>query len=233
MSGPLEIIFRTLTAFIILWIFVHMLGKQTIFQKTYHLFIATITMGTIAGNLAFNHNISFLYFILAFAIMGTVIFTLNILSVKNHHLRALISGQPTTLIHEGKIMEGSLKKIGYSLDLLKQELRSKDIFNIEEVEWAILEVSGSLSVLKKAEYQYVTRKDLQLSLTPNKIPVELVINGKILLDSLTNSSYTEDWLQAELQKRNIKVPDILYAVVGTQGNLYIDLYQDHNMTQQS
>lgn len=233
MSGPLEIIFRTLTAFIILWVFVHMLGKQTIFQKTYHLFIATITMGTIAGNLAFNHHIKFLYFILSFVIMGSVIFTLNILSVKNHRFRALISGQPTTLIHEGKIMEEALKKIGYSLDLLKQELRAKDIFNIEEVEWAILELSGSLSVLKKSEYQPLTRQDLHLSPSPNKVPIELVINGKILFDNLRNSTYTVDWLHAELQNRSIQVADILYAVVGTQGNLYIDLYQDQYSSQQS
>ncbi|WP_413303661.1 DUF421 domain-containing protein [Bacillus sp. 1P10SD] len=227
MSGSLEIIFRTFTAFIILWIFVHMLGKQIIFQKTYHLFIATITMGTIAGNLAFNNHIKFLYFILSFVIMGLVIFTLNILSVKNHRLRAWISGEPTTLIHEGKIMEESLKKIGYSLDMLKQGLRGKEIFNIEEVEWAILEVSGSLSVLKKAEYQHITRKDLNIATATHRVPVELVINGNILYENLTNSPYKEDWLHAELQKRNIQIADILYAVVGTQGNLYIDLYQDH------
>lgn len=226
MPGSLEIILRTFTAFIILWVFIHILGKQTIFQKTYHLLIATITMGTIAGNLAFNINIRFLYFILSFVIMGTVVFILNTLSVKNHRYKEWIEGEPTILIQEGKVLEESLKKIGYSLDMLTQALRGKDIFNIEEVECAILEVNGSLSVLKKAEYQHIIRKDLNLVPPSNTVPVELVIDGEILDKNLSNQ-YNKEWLLAELKKRNVLVSEISYAVVGSKGNLYIDLFQDH------
>jgi uncharacterized membrane protein YcaP (DUF421 family) len=226
MSVFLVIIMRTITAFIILWIFVHILGKRTIFQKTYHLFIATITMGTIAGNLTFNYKISFLYFVLSFVIMGSIIFTLNILSVKSQRFRERIAGKPVTLIHQGKILEESLQKIGFSIDMLKQALRGKDIFNMDEVEWAILEVNGSLSVLKKAEYQSITRKDLNMNPAPYKVPVELIMDGEILSDKLTNSPYSEEWLKAELKKRNTQVSEVAYAVVGTKGNLYIDLYQD-------
>ncbi|PFN99640.1 hypothetical protein COJ85_19170 [Bacillus sp. AFS076308] len=222
----LEIIIRTFTAFIILWIFVHILGKRTIFQKTYHLFIATITMGTIAGNLTFNYNIKFIYFILSFVIMGSVIFILNILSVKSQRFRERIAGKPVTLIQEGKILEASLQKTGFSIDMLKQALRGKDIFNIDEVDWAILEVNGSLSVLKKAEYQNITRKDVNLNPPSYKVPVELIMDGAILSDNLSNSTYNEEWLNKELKKRNTQVSEIAYAVVGTKGNLYIDLYQD-------
>lgn len=228
MPGSLEIIFRTLTAFIILWVFVHILGKQTIFQKTYHLFIASITMGTIAGNLAFNINIKFRYFILSFVIMGAVIFTLNTLAVKKHRYKEWIAGKPTFLIQEGKILEESLKKIGYSLDMLTQALRVKDIFNIEEVECAILEVNGSLSVLKKAEYQNVMRKDLNLVPPSSKVPVELVIDGEILDKNFSTHEYDKEWFLAELKKRNVQVSEISYAVVGSKGNLYIDLFRDNS-----
>ena len=226
MSVSLEIMIRTFTAFIILWIFVHILGKRTIFQKTYHLFIATITMGTIAGNLTFNYKIKFLYFILSFLIMGAVIFTLNLLSVKSQRFRELIAGKPVTLIQEGKILEVSLQKTGFSIDMLKQALRGKDIFNMEEVDWAILEVNGSLSVLKKAEYQNITRKDVNLNPPSYTVPVELIMDGKILSDNFSSSPYNEEWLNKELMKRNTQVSQIAYAVVGTKGNLYIDLYQD-------
>ena len=226
MSGILEIILRTITAFIILWLFLHMLGKQTIFQKTYHLFIATITMGTIAGNLAFNYKLRFQYFIISFVIMGSVIFTLNILSVKSRSFRERIAGKPTTLIHKGEILEETLQKIGFSIDMLKQALRGKDIFNIEEVEWAILEVNGSLSVLKKAEYQSITRKDLNMNPTPYLVPVELIMEGVLLSDNLSHFPYNEAWLQNELKRRNTQVSEVAYAVLGTKGNLYLDLYQD-------
>lgn len=226
MPGFIEIILRTCTAFLLLWAFVHVLGKQTIFQRTYHLYIASITMGTLAGNLAFNINIKFLYFILSIFIMGVVIFILNYLAVKNHRYRKWIAGEPTILINKGKIMEESINKIGFPLASLKQALRSKDIFNMDEVECAILEVDGSLSVLKKPEYQPVTKQDLNLPYSPYRVPIELIMDGEILYDNLSNSSYPIGWLMAELEKRNLQVSEVSYAVLGSKGNLYIDLYKD-------
>jgi uncharacterized membrane protein YcaP (DUF421 family) len=94
------------------------------------------------------------------------------------------------------------------------------------VECAILEVNGSLSVLKKTQYQNTTKQDLRIVPTAVTVPVELVYDGNILYDNLSNYSYSEDWLMEELKKRNLAVKDISYAVVGTNGNLYIDLFRD-------
>ena len=164
MSGSIEIIFRTFTAFILLWVFVQLLGKQTIAQRTYHLYIASITMGTIAGNLAFNIKIKFLYFIISIIIiiMGSVVFVLNLVAVRNPRFGKSIAGEPAILIQKGQILEETMERMGYSLDSLKQGLRGKDIFNIEEVECAILEINGALSVLKKKQYQNTIKQDLPL-----------------------------------------------------------------------
>ncbi|MFB3162539.1 DUF421 domain-containing protein [Neobacillus sp. 179-J 1A1 HS] len=226
MLESVEIIFRTFTSFILLWIFVQLLGKQTIAQRTYHLYIASITMGTIAGNLAFNIKIKFLYFIISIIIMGGIVFVLNLVAVRNHRFRKWIAGEPATLIEKGQILEESMERMGYSLDSLKQALRGKDIFNIEEVECAILEVNGTLSVLKKPQYQNTTKQDLNLRPTAENVPVELVYNGNILYENLTKHTHDEEWLMAELNKRDLTVHDISYAVVGTKGNLYIDLFRD-------
>jgi uncharacterized membrane protein YcaP (DUF421 family) len=226
MVDSVEIIFRTFTSFILLWIFVQLLGKQTIAQRTYHLYIASITMGTIAGNLAFNIKIKFLYFIIAIFIMGTTVFMLNHVAVRNQRFRKWIAGEPTMLIQNGQILEASMQRIGYSFDSLKQALRGKDIFNLDEVECAILEINGSLSVLKKPQYQNTTKQDLHLQPSAENVPVELVYAGEILYENLTKHTYNEQWLVNELKKRKIAVKDISYAVVGTKGNLYIDLFRD-------
>ena len=228
MSESVEIIFRTLTSFILLWVFVHLLGKQTIAQRTYHLYIASITMGTIAGNLAFNIKIKFLYFIIAIIIMGTVVYMLNLLSIQNPRFGKWIAGEPATLIQKGQILEDSMERMGYSLDSLKQALRGKDIFNIEEVECAILETNGSLSVLKKEQYQNAAKQDLPLLSSAAAIPIELVYDGKILYENLSKHTYDYESLIAELNKRNLAVFDISYAVVGTKGNLYIDSNKDQS-----
>ena len=224
MSGSIEIIFRTFTAFILLWIFVQLLGKQTIAQRTYHLYIASITMGTIAGNLAFNIKIKFLYFIISIIIMGTVVFMLNLVAVRNPRFGKWIAGEPAILIQKGQILKESMERMGYSLDSLKQALRGKDIFNIEEVECAILEINGTLSVLKKKQYQNTTKQDLPSS--AGTVPIELVYDGKILYENLSEHTYDEDWLMAELKKRKLSPLDISYAVVGTKGNLCIDLFRN-------
>lgn len=226
MPGSVGIITRTFTAFILLWIFVQLLGKQTISQRTYHLYIASITMGTIAGNLAFNIKIKFLYFIIAIVIMSSIVFILNLIAVRNSRFRKWISGEPTTLIQNGQILEDSMKKMGYSLDSLKQALRSKDIFHLDEVECAILEINGSLSVLKKPQYKNTTKQDLTSFTRSETIPVELVYDGKALYENLSKqNTYDETWLMNELKKRSLNVLDISYAVVGTKGNLYIELLE--------
>lgn len=226
MSGSIEIIIRTFTAFILLWVFVQLLGKQTIAQRTYHLYIASITMGTIAGNLAFNIKIKFLYFIISIIIMGTVVFMLNLVAVRNPRFGKWIAGEPAILIQKGQILEETMERMGYSLDSLKRGLRGKDIFNIEEVECAILEINGALSVLKKEQYQNTTKQDLPLLSSAGTVPIELVYDGKILYENLSKHTYDEEWLMAELQKRKLSPLDISYAVVGTKGNLYIDLFRN-------
>ena len=228
MPGSVEIIFRTFTAFILLWVFVHLLGKQTIAQRTYHLYIASITMGTIAGNLAFNIKIKFLYFILAMIIMGAVVFILNLVAVRNTRFGKWIAGEPVALIQNGQILEESMQRMGYSLDSLKQALRGKDIFHFDEVECAILEINGSLSVLKKTQYQTTTKQDLAIRSSAGTIPIEMVYDGKILYENLSKQTYDDEWLMAELKKRNLSVIDISYAVVGTKGNLSIDLFRDQS-----
>ncbi|WP_338473031.1 DUF421 domain-containing protein [Niallia sp. XMNu-256] len=227
MPGSIEIIIRTLTAFILLWIFVQFLGKQTISQRTYHLYIASITMGTIAGNLAFNIKIKFLYFVIAMAIMSTVVYMLNFIAIKNSRFRKWITGEPTTLIKNGEILEDRMKQLGYTMDSLKQTLRSKDIFSIDEVELAILEINGSLSVLKKPQYRNTTKKDLTSGTQSSEtVPVELIYNGQILYENISKQNiYNEAWLNNELKKQNLTVLDISYAVVGTKGNLYIDQFE--------
>ncbi|MDW7616285.1 DUF421 domain-containing protein [Peribacillus simplex] len=228
MPGSVEIIFRTFTAFILLWVFVHLLGKQTIAQRTYHLYIASITMGTIAGNLAFNIKIKFLYFILAMIIMGAVVFILNLVAVRNPRFGKWIAGEPVALIQKGQILEESMERMGYSLDSLKQALRGKEIFHFDEVECAILEINGSLSVLKKTQYQNTTKQDLAIRSSAGTIPIEMVYGGKILYENLSKQTYDDEWLMAELKKRNLSVIDISYAVVGTKGNLSIDLFRDQS-----
>lgn len=227
MNVTFEVILRTLSAFVLLTCIAHILGKQTISQMTSHDYIASITLGSIAGNLTFNTSIDFSNFITALVIFSTIIFIATLISLKNRKARALFNGEPTVVIEDGKILEKNLKKLKFTLDSLNQSLRKKDIFDIDEVEYAIIEADGQLSVLKKPPYRYVTRKDLGISTPPqSSFPIELIMDGQIITKNFTQHHFTTSWIYTELKQRGLTLTDVSYCVQGTNNQLYFDLYKD-------
>lgn len=100
------------------------------------------------------------------------------------------------------------------MDSLNEQLRQKEIFNIEDVEYALLEINGKLSVQKKKEQQFVTLKDLQLNAGSNakQFPIELVIDGQLLNDTLKANHIPESWLLSQLKVRGKKLEEVFYAV---------------------
>lgn len=160
MPQMVEIFIRTFVAFVWLWVFTQLIGKQIIAHSNYHLFVLSIVIGTIAGNMAFNISIKFLYFLLSLFVMSGIGYILTLVSLSNKQARRWISGEPTIIIKDGNLLEQNMKKCKYTQDSLQQGLRGKDIFDLKEVEVAILETNGSLSVLKKQDYRNVTNKDL-------------------------------------------------------------------------
>lgn len=129
------------------------------------------------------------------------------------------------LIEEGKVLDHNMKKMKFSLDDLNQLLREKDVFDITQVEYALLEVSGELSVLKKEPFQPTTRSDFQLPSSPISLPVEVIMEGELVSKNLTGD-YSKEWVLSQCQMRNVSLKDIYYAVINSKGNLFIDKYDD-------
>jgi uncharacterized membrane protein YcaP (DUF421 family) len=233
MNPYVEVLIRTFAAFAIVMLIAKILGKPTISQMTYHDFVTAITLGAITGNLALNIKLNPWYIVVSLLFYGGIAFLFTLISLKSRQSRKWLSGKPTVVIENGKILEQNLKKLRLTLDTLNQELREKDVFDIGEVEYAVLELNGRVTVLKKPEYQPILMKDLQkLGLTakpqPAKpsFPVELIMDGKLVSKNLAHAQVTETWLMDELSRRRLTPPDVCYAVKGTDGRLYIDLFED-------
>ncbi|WP_168123107.1 DUF421 domain-containing protein [Paenibacillus sp. HB172176] len=227
MQDTLEIILRTFAAFALIMIITRILGKHTITQMTYHDFVSSITLGAITGNLAFNIKLNSWHLTASLIAFSGIAFLIALVSLKSRKLRKWLSGKPTVVIQDGKIMEHNLRSMKFSLDTLNQELREKEIFDIGEVEYAILELNGKLSVLRKPEYRQVTRKDLAIkSAAGNQFPVELIMDGKIIDTNIRQEGLSPEWLNKQLLKRQLIPEQVCYAVRGTNGSLYFDLYED-------
>ncbi|MEK5439727.1 MULTISPECIES: DUF421 domain-containing protein [Paenibacillus] len=226
MQAHMDVVLRTVVAMIMLLVIAKILGKTTISNLTFHDFVTGIILGSLAANLAFNKDLKSSYMIVALIVITATSFLLSIIAIKSRRMRSWISGSPTVLIENGKILEGNMKKVRYSLDSLDQALREKEIFNLEVVEYAVLEDNGMVSVLKKQEYQYVTRKDLKLLSVPQSFPVELIMDGVLIEENLENNGLTKEWLESELRRKGKRISDVFYGVRGTQRQLVFDYYED-------
>lgn len=227
MPEHFEVIIRTIVAFSLLLVGACFLGKQTISQMTIFDFIAAITLGAITAAFAYNTTLKPHTLIISFIIFVCVIYLIAVISMKSRKLRKIFAGDPTVVIQNGKILESNMRKMRYTIDYLNQQLREKDVFHIVEVQFAILETNGTLTVLKKPQYRNVTRQDLMLITTPDaRLPIELIMDGEIITKNLKENKLTKVWLYTELQTKHLDVKEVFYAVLLANGTLYIDTYKD-------
>jgi len=136
------------------------------------------------------------------------------------------------MIANGKIMEKNMKKIRLSINDLMMLLREKNIFNISDVEFALMETDGKLSVLPKSQKQPITPADLKLPTTYKGLMKDIIIDGQVMYENLQDANLNEQWLYNELLTKGIKQPqEVFYAGLDTAGNLYVSIQKDEREKQ--
>lgn len=151
----------------------------------------------------------------------------SFIALKSSGARAVICGKPSILIENGKIKEENLRKEMYTLNDLLEQLRIKNVPNIADVEFAILETNGQLSVIPKSQKRPVTAEDLNLSTKYEGLPLDLVIDGTANQKNLKKANLDTQWLSAELKKHGIdSISNVLFASLDSEGNLYFQGKQD-------
>ncbi|MDY7045354.1 MULTISPECIES: DUF421 domain-containing protein [unclassified Virgibacillus] len=220
------VIIRSFSLLIILFFMTKWLGKKQISQLNVFEYISGIVLGGIVAIHTIDPNANLIYAILSMFIWFIVPLTVEYISLKSKRFRNFTEGSSTVLIQDGKIMEDNLKKEGYSTDDLLEKLRDNNVFLASDVEFAVLEPSGSLSVLPKKENQPLTAKDLGLKLAPEKEPQTVIMDGEMLLEPLANLSLSVNWLETELDKQNVSIENVFLAQADNDGQLYLDLYDD-------
>ncbi|MGI6145063.1 MAG: DUF421 domain-containing protein [Clostridia bacterium] len=227
MNEVLVVVVRGLIAFFTLLIFTRLLGKQEISQLTYFDYINGITIGSIAASLTTNLNNRAFTEWMGLATWTGAVLLLHIITLNSRYLSKYLDGEPTIVIMNGKIMDSAMKKMRYRLSELMAQLRMNNVFDISQVEFAILETSGKLSVLKKSSYQPVTPHDLNIPTKYMGLSIELISDGKIIDQNLKQINLDRYWLEDQLKAKGINDPsEVFLAVIDTQGNLYIDKYDD-------
>lgn len=227
MNPLLEIALRSIGTFFVLLLITRVIGKEQLGRLNVSDFVNAIVIGSIGASMASDHKENVSFYLVAIIIFGTLTFLANYAALKYRPFRKLVEGQPLIIIHKGKVLEKNMSKERYSMDNLIMQLREKNVFEIEDVEFAVLEPNGQLSVLLKSNKQPLNASDLNVSTQYKGMSSEIIIDGKVILKNLKQNNLSEQWLMDELNKYGIrKIDEVNYASLDYFGNLYIDKYQD-------
>jgi len=221
-----DVVWKTSVVFIMLVILSRIIGKKVLSQLTFFDFVVGILMGTITGTYV-TTEVKGLWVLLSPVLLTILVVAVAFLSVKSLPARKILEGEPVIVIQNGKIMENNMWKLRYHLDDLEMQLREKGIFDITEVEFAILEPHGYLSVLKKSQHLPVTMKDLGKSTPYKGMATEIIKDGKVLEQNLAQNNLDFAWLYKQLSQRGIRdLSDVVYASLESDGTLFTDIRED-------
>ena len=223
MHTILETFIRTVIGFTVLFVLTRLLGKKQLGQLTFFTYVTGIAMGNIAGDMVVHRDIKLIDGVSGLIIWAFTTFLLELISLKFSKARVLLDGEPSILIKRGIIMEKELAAQRLNMDDLTMLLRNNNIFSIQDVDYAILEPNGQLSILKKPELEAVSKKDMQIQ-PENRIylPTEIIVDGKLVQKNLKELNLNSQWVNQQLIQAGItSVEEVFFAELQNDGSLHI------------
>ena len=205
--------FRAIVLYIIVLIVMRLMGKREIGQLQPFELAISIMIADLASLPMTETGVPIsngIIPILGLLVMHLVISMLNMKSTK---IREIICGKPSILIFRGKVDEKVLKKERFTINELEERLRDNNIFNIGDVEYAVLETSGQVTVIPKPNKRPTTPEDFNIESKYEGIPYDLVVDGKVMYKNLEKLGKNYVWLQKQTEKFGIKHEEALIVTI--------------------
>jgi len=221
------IILKTTIAFVLLLVLARLLGKKQMSQMTFFNYVTGITIGSLAANIISFDDSSIWDEIMGLVWWAGLTALLAYITLKSSKLRKIIDGQPSILVKNGKIQEKALKSSRINVEELSMMFREQGVFSIKDIDYAILEQNGNLSILKVQEQINITREDMNIPITkPQFLPAEIIIDSRIVHKNLISYGLNIRWLEKQLKQQSIyNIDDVFYAEIQSDGTLYTLLKQ--------
>lgn len=217
-----DILLRTVLSFVVLFLLSRLIGVRQISQMTFYDYIVGITIGSIAATLTLDEEIPIYFALLAMAAYALLTVLVSRINLKYIGARKFFSGTPSILINKGQIIEKSMKQNHYNINDLLCECRKNGYFNITDIEYAIMEMDGHVSILPKSGKRPVQPDDLGLTPEAEGLTYDLIIDGKILFDNLESLGREKQWLLNQLKAQKVEnAEDVLLASADQSGNLKV------------
>lgn len=209
---------RTILSFVSLLLLARLLGKQQLSQLTFFEYITGITIGGLAASITTDTSGTAWLWWLGLCAWSALTMLVQFLALKNRRMSNLLTGRPSLVISNGKILEANMRRDRYRYEELLCQLRQHGIFDLAEVEFAVLESTGQLSVMRRGQGRAESEGHL-----PQHLPRVLVQEGEILRENLQWSGFDATWLEGSLRQRGITdISQVKVAVLRPNGELWVD-----------
>ncbi|WP_038090906.1 DUF421 domain-containing protein [Tumebacillus flagellatus] len=217
------LLLRVVLFYFVILASMRLMGKREIGQLSVFDLVVSVMIAEVAAMTLESEKMPIMRGVVIVALLVVLQISMSWLTLKSVTLRSIVEGKPTLLIANGKIRDDEMRRTRYSLSDLMTQLREKDIATVSDVEFAILETTGKLSVFPKAEKRPVTPEDLGLTVPRTGLPLPLIVDGTVMDGNLEKIGQTRFWLKNELQKYgHSEFRKIFYCSIDNQGSLFID-----------
>lgn len=218
-------VIRSIVAYLVLLFLGRLIGRKLISRITFFDFVVGIMLGSFAVRISLGNENSVLLGIVSSMVITALVLLTDFLNIKSSRFRKLEEGEPIVLIEKGKLLDQNIAKARMSVSKLIMMLRQKDIFYLEDVDFAVIESDGQLSVLLKPDKLPAAAGELKIAKPGNVFPVDIIVEGQIILKNLALSHHDEIWLRQQLQSQGIKDPkQIFYASIDKSDHLYLSVF---------
>jgi uncharacterized membrane protein YcaP (DUF421 family) len=222
----MQILYRSIALFILVLVATRIMGKKNIARVPLYKLVSYLAIAIIAALISANIIRELAFGLIALSVWVLFPILLDYLSLSSKLFHDLINGKETVLIKHGKIMEESLKQTRLTGEELLRELRSKNAFNLADVEFAIMETTGEINVFLKSDKKPVTSHDLGIKTAPLAEPQTVVLDGNAINESLASLGQNKEWLRIQLENKGVSLDNVFLGQVDSSGELYLDLFED-------
>lgn len=217
----LVIFARTLILYFLVVLVMRLMGKRQIGQLQPFELVVAIMLSELAAVPMQDRDLPLSTGIIPILTLLLVQVSLAFFSLRSQRFRRFLCGTPSVLIENGRIRQRELTRLRYTLNDLLEQLRTKNFANLEDVEFAILETNGNLSVIPKSQRRPLNPADLGVSTKYEGLPLDLIIDGNINRDNLRYSRLNEAWLREQIAAHGMSGPEqVFFATLDTEGHLY-------------
>lgn len=213
---------RTIILYLLLTVGIRIMGKKQVGELETVELVFTMLISDLAAVPMQDFGIPLLMGIIPILTLLCLSTILSVLTVKSIRFRALLCSRPSIVVQDGQILIKEMVKNRFTVDELMEELRVAGITDLSSVKYAVLETTGRISVLPKAEEKPVTVKDMKLPAQDNGLPVILISDGRILSQNLKIRNLTEAWLKKQLRQRDVQdIRHVFLMTVDEKGHIYL------------